>query len=89
MTKRLNPYQRLFETMATYCRKVEFRHHVLMLHYPRDEINKGSAWKLRGLYERTLAADQLGYDVVLRAQEDRLQVLYVKKLPEIPMEMLK
>ena len=41
-------------------------------------------WKLLDLYERTKAAEQLGYDVQIVAGDDGLSVYYKKKVPDVP-----
>lgn len=82
--KRKNPYQMLMEDIRDYCRKIRFRHTVTMWRYPKDTL-KTDQWNLFDLSERVQAADQLGYDVTLEMKHDGLYVLYVKKVPEIPL----
>ena len=79
---RINPYQRLLNEVREFCRKIKYPHKKLMWYYPKAKLN--SSWSLGDLYERTKAADQIGYDVKLEAKDDGLRVLYVKKLPSIP-----
>lgn len=50
-----------------------------MFRYPKEEI-QNSSWNLKDLYERTQAAQQLGYEVVLTVTDEGLQVQYQKKL---------
>lgn len=84
MAKRLNPYSRLLEEIKDFCVKIRLRNTVLMWYYPIDELNK--AWNLDDLWQRTIAADQLGFEVHLVPTERGLEVKYVKKLPQIPFE---
>lgn len=81
-TKRINPYQRLLEEIRSYIRKVKYRHTKTMWIYPKKVLTDG--WDLGFLYQRTAAAEQLGYDVQLKATEEGLVVQYVKKIPEPP-----
>ncbi len=81
-TKPKTPYQRLLDDAQDFARKVKYRHTVKMWHYPKDDL--GKAWALTELYQRTAAAEQLGYDVVLEAMTDGLVVRYVKQVPEAP-----
>lgn len=72
----------LMDDIVFFCRRIRFRDETPMFHYPIDKINVG--WNLTDLYERTMAADQLGYDVIIKASSNGLEVKYVKKLPEVP-----
>lgn len=81
--KRKNPYQMLMEDIKEFARKVRFRNTINMWHYPKAKLDTG--WNLTDLWERTSAAEQLGYDVVLEANENGLTVKYVKKIPHVPM----
>jgi hypothetical protein len=83
-TKTVTPYQRLLEDARDFARKVKYRHRTTMWLY--DKAKLGTGWSLVDLYERTAAAEQLGYDVVLEANENGLLVKYVKKVPETPWE---
>lgn len=80
--KRKTPYQMLLEDIKAWCRKVRYRDERGMWTYPKDKLDEG--WDLTHLYERTKAAEQLGYDTQLVAADTGLVVRYVKKLPEIP-----
>ena len=56
-----------------------------------DPQHYGSAWadKLERFAALAAAAEQLGYDVVLRADADGLCVQYVRKIPDAPYEWRK
>lgn len=50
-----------------------------MFLYPKNRLKE--AWVLTDVYERTMAAQELGWNVVLRADADGLHVDYAEKLP--------
>jgi len=85
MSNRINPYTRLLKTCKEWANKIKYRHTVNMWRYPKDNLSSG--WDLKDLWERTKAAEQLGYDVILVAKDDGLSVNYVKKIPECPWEL--
>jgi len=76
------PYQRLLEDAREFAGQVKYRHEKLMWRYPKEKLNTG--WALNDLAERVSAADQLGYDVILRNSDDGLSVYYRKKVPDTP-----
>lgn len=80
--KKKNPYQRLLEDIKEWCLNVRSRHEVIMWLYPKNRLNEG--WTLHELYERTRAAEQLGYEIYVTADDRGLHVLYRKKLPTVP-----
>ncbi len=80
--KRKNPYQMLLEEIIQFCRKLQFPHEREMFYYPKDKLPGN--FRLDDLSERTKAADQLGYDVVLKAEDKGLIVYYRKKAPDVP-----
>lgn len=77
-----NPYTRLLEEIREWCCKLLRRDKREMWFYPKKQLNDG--WPLTDLYERVSAAKQLGYDVVLEANEMGLIVKYIKQIPNIP-----
>lgn len=76
--KRIGPYQQLQERVKQWLRPVVYPSRVTMWVYPKDKLNTGW-WELTSLYERVLAADQLGFDVMLLAKEDGLRVEYITR----------
>jgi hypothetical protein len=86
MSKPTNPYTRLLESFREYVHKVTYRHRKTMWVYPKGRLN--GSWNLTSLSERVAAADQLGYDVQLVNTDDGLGVVYVKRVPEAPYEVL-
>lgn len=81
-TKPITPYQHLLDEIKAWAFKVTNRHTVAMWHYPKARLTDG--WSVLDLYERTKAAEQLGYDVVLKSKDDGLHVQYVKRVPNRP-----
>ena len=82
--KPITPYNRLLAEVREFVSKLSYRKRVTMFFYPKARLAHG--WRLDDLYERAAAAEQLGYDVVLRADSDGLHVQYVQKVPESPYE---
>ena len=81
MGKRPNPYTALLSEIKAFAYKVQHPHSLTMWLYPKDQLN--TAWKLYDLNERVAAANQLGYDVALKATDKGLEVLYRKRV-DIP-----
>ena len=79
----INPYQRLLDKVVSFCDSLKNRHLRIMFIYPKEELNTN--WGMLQLYERVVAADQLGYDVKLKATTEGLEVWYEKRV-EIPIE---
>ncbi len=80
--KRKTPYQMLMEDAREFASKVKYRHEKPMWRYPKENLNAG--WHLADIAERVSAADQLGYDVILKNTADGLCVYYRKKVPDTP-----
>lgn len=83
--KPITPYERLKAAFLKYVSSVEYPHTKLMWSYPKAKLSDG--WSLIDLAERVSAAEQLGYDVVLRSDDGGLKVLYRKKHAETPWEL--
>lgn len=84
--KTKNPYLRLLDDIKDWCHRVKYRHEKDMRSYPKSKLAEG--WRLDDLYERTKAAEQLGYDVQLVAHDNGLTVRYKKKVPDVPYSWL-
>ena len=82
-TNRINPYTRLLGEIREFCSKLKYSHNTTMLKYPLNKLDSG--WKLSEVYQRVSAADQLGYEVLLEANDYGLRVYYRKKM-NIPMK---
>jgi len=77
--KPVTPYARLFSKVRQFESRVMFPETKELWTYPNVSY-ESNKWNLRDLYERTKAADQLGYDVRLIAQDDgNLIAQYVKR----------
>lgn len=84
MPKRINPYLQLKERGKAWADAIKYRHETGMWKYPKDKLTE--SWRLDDLYERTKAAEQLGYEVICVATDDGLSIRYRKKLPPTPWE---
>ena len=72
------PYQHLLEDVKKWAFGVVYPKRTTMFFYKKDSLRAGS-WVLWDVYERTKAADTLGYDVKITAEEDGLYMRYVKR----------
>lgn len=79
--KQLNPYLRLLSEIRKFCHDLKFRETREMFNVPTKD---GKTYSLEDVKQRTAAAEQLGYEVILEAKEAGLIIKYRKKLPEIP-----
>lgn len=79
--KPITPYARLLADVRKFASSVKYPHKKLMWRYNKSDL--GKHWTLTDLYERVKAADQLGYDVVLVAEDAGLAVQYAKR-PDVP-----
>jgi hypothetical protein len=59
--------------------KIITRKQISMFLYPKAKLN--IAWSLSDLYERTITAQSLGWEVKIHADEDGLHTTYIEKLP--------
>lgn len=80
--KRLNPYTRLLNEVKAYVRKVKYRRIINMFVFSKKALEGNDAWNLNDVYQRTLAAGTLGYDVQLIADEKGMRINYIKKIPD-------
>lgn len=83
--KPINPYTTLKNKFNKYITKCICRKTVQMWKYPKDKLDE--VWDLQQLWERTSAAEQLGFDVQLKATDTGLHVEYVAKLPDRPWDV--
>jgi hypothetical protein len=74
---RENPYQRLKRLAQEWHNKVTFRRTVFMFRY--GEVKTGT-YSLADLFERTKAAEQLGYEVQVKSNGGVLEVYSSRKL---------
>ena len=86
METRQNPYQRLQEACREWARTVVYAHERLMWRFPAKTLST-DRWCLLNTAERVQAADQLGYDCVLRwkkGENGGLDVVYRRRPSEPP-----
>ena len=79
----VNPYQRLLDKIVSFCDSLKYRHTKIMFTYLKNELN--THWSMPQLYEKVATADQLDYDVKLKATAEGLEIWYEKRV-EIPIE---
>lgn len=84
-TKRINPYTALLSKAQQFAHKVKYRHTVDSGYWKRESINGDG--NLRLLYERAIAADQLGYDALIVVKDGELHLQLVKRV-EIPYDFI-
>jgi len=77
----VNPYERLKEKFREYVDTCEYRQATTMF-----ELDKSGSYSMQDVYERIIAAGQLGHEVVLFAKEGKIFIKYRKNLPERPWE---
>lgn len=73
--KRINPYERLAQDFRDFVISIKNLNTVPMWHWKKDTL----VGDLKSTYERVAAADQLGYDTILKATDVGLEVLYRKR----------
>ena len=79
----INPYQRLLDKIVSFCGSLKNRHSKIMFTYPKDQLNTN--WSMPQLYTKVETADQLNYDVKLKATAEGLEIWYEKRV-DIPIE---
>lgn len=57
------------------------RRKILMWTYPKEKL--GVNWNLQDLWDRTAAAQTLGWDVIIESSVEGIKVYYAAKLPSI------
>ena len=77
--KPINPYTKLLHKIKEFCFNIKYPYLISMWFYEKNSL-KTTQWKLLDLYERAAAAEQLGYEVIIAAEDDGLNVYYRKKL---------
>jgi len=81
--KTVNPYNRLLDEIKRWVFNFKNRRSVTMFHWPKEKMKPETGWRLDDVYQRVLAADALGYEVVFTANERGMEASYRKK-PKIP-----
>ena len=78
--KPITPYKRLLDEIIEYERVTLWPRKENMFFIAKARLNAGHM--LLDVYERTLAANQLGYDVKIDAREDGLHFIYTKRFSD-------
>ena len=85
--KTINPYQRLLEEIKDFCLRVKYPKRIdIGWFYPKKSLADGDGFPLQNLYYHVQAAEKLGYDSVLRINDQGLTIVFVEKKPDIPRE---
>lgn len=79
--KRKNPYQVLLEEFKRFIGKVKYPKKAEMFFIRKGNLN--AVYTLDDVYHKVVAAQSLGYKVVLEAKPDGLKCMYEMKA-EIP-----
>lgn len=82
---RVNPYSALKRRFTDFCNDCFIRRTAPLTLYPKSRLHEG--WRLDGIYERVVAANDLGYDVQLKATAEGLEMIYIQKLPKRPYQV--
>jgi hypothetical protein len=85
--KRKTPYRRLLERVRPLFKELTNPQTRSMLYFETEEIVSGVEFRLTEVYERTLAAQALGWRVVVSAGENGLFFEYEKCKPYIEYEL--
>lgn len=83
MSNRKNPYTELLQRVRRFAMDVAHRRVRTMWNYPKEKLSAN--WRLDDLAERVQAADQLGWDVLLKVKDGALHVEYHQRVT-VPME---
>lgn len=75
----VNPYERLKEQFKKYVDSCEYRKSNTMF-----VLNKNGSYSMSDIYERILAANQLGHDVQLFAKDGQITIKYIENIPRRP-----
>ena len=81
----MNPYTRLQGEAREWAVSVVHPERRVMWRYPKDKL--ALSWPLDELQQRVVAANQLGWDVVLVADDGGLLVQYRKRHDSPPWEI--
>ena len=82
--KRKNPYTTLLELFRSYVIKIKNRKDIHSFYYGIDKVKEKERYLLDDLFYKIQAANELGYDTVLKATNLGIEVHFVGKLPEPP-----
>ena len=81
--KPVNPYTRLLNEIKDFCFKLKTRKVRPAFFIKRNSL-KTNTYTLEDVYQRARAADDIGYEMIVIADDDGLRFKYREKLPRIP-----
>lgn len=84
--KPTNPYVMLLNEIKAWIRKLKYRHTARMFFWTVENLAADKVWRLDGLYQRVIAAKELGYEVVVEADEKGMTTKY-RKIIETPFQL--
>lgn len=81
-----NKYKHLKTAVESYTNALSVRaSSVNTAYHYKTKNEKGiTVVQVAELYAHVLTASKLGYDVYLKAADDKLEVIFIKKLPSVP-----
>lgn len=83
--KPMTPYARLLADIKEWMNRFRWRHTVAMFRWAKKDLVPQNSWRMDDVYQRTLAAQSLGYEVTLTADEDGLSMKYRKSM-DVPFQ---
>ena len=81
--KRKNPYTALLEEIKDFVRKIKYPPTTSMYFWSLDKLTSDKSWRLDDVYQRTQAAQSLGYEVIIKSDEKGMEMKY-RKIAQIP-----
>lgn len=83
--KPIMSYQRLLLIGHKFANSIKWRNKANMFWYSAEKMRGGTGYRLDDVYQRVLAAQDLGYEVMIIADSSGMQLKYIEKI-KIPME---
>lgn len=74
--KQITPYQRLLDEIRQFVSKLKFGRKYSMFYWKKADLIPQNSWRLDEVYQRTLAANKLGYEVVITADKQGMTFQY-------------
>lgn len=76
-----NPYTKLLNDIRKFCSKLKHARRTPMFYFSKDTLKPHNSWRLDDVYQRALAAKELGHEVILEADENGLHIKYREQTP--------
>jgi len=80
--QKINPYNKLLSEAKSFIYELRGRKEITMY----SGMKKDVSYDFASIYERVMAAEQLGYEVLITKdlKDECYKIVYRKKFPEIP-----